>query len=623
MSVKNVTIAYNLDDNVSGGLNKIRQNGQSAFNKVGSSAKKADKNVKSVASTNFKPMMSSLMRITSLLGLGFGLRELINTRVEYENFQAVLGNMYGDMAKGQSQLDNLTQFAKDTPNQLNQVIDSFVKLKGVGIEATNNELMALSDLGAAAGKGILDSAMALQASLTGEFERLKGLNVVARVQGDKLAVTYKNQTTLIERNNDAIKNYLFNLGRMNGVAGTSQKMMDTMGGALSNMKDSAYFALNSLAEMNRNGIVSVIKGISNLLQQTPKIIKWFEKWGYVIKPVLAGLAGFFIINKITKMIKGLTVAFKALNLAMKANPFVLIASLLVTVGVALWELSKKFGGFKNMLAATGKVIGGFAKGVWADIKILGLNIGFFFRDIGLNIAEFFVNIANKVKTFFTNVKIFFKKIGFIFENFWLKIQSFGEGIKNFFKQVGQALTLVAKGQFGQAMDVMSNKMENKFDSIIAERKKQQEDEIKKLEQENALPKRNKITELKESNKKRDEELFKNLKADRQAGYAQSKSMFDKMKRVITKKEGEDTTSSTTSNGGLGSTETTTGGGLTSGGAATLSTTRDVRSVSLSINNLINEFNLNTTNLTESTPQIKREITTMLQKAVIDATGFQN
>lgn len=565
---KQVTIQYVIDDDVSKGLKKIRKTGTKTFNKIGKSAKKANRQIKAMATTNFRPMLGSLTRIMGIMGLGMGIKSIIDTRVEYENFMAVLESMEGSALKGQAVLDNLSKFAVNTPNQLNEVIQAYVKLKGVGIAPLNHELLAMSDLGAAAGKSILDVSMAIQGAMTGEMERLKALNVVASVSGDKITFTYKNQKTTIDKTNASIMNYLISLGKLDGVSGMSTKMMDTLGGAISNMKDSAYFAMNSLGELSRNGLVKVIKGVSTLLAKTPQLIQWFKDWAHVIKPVVKGLLGFFIISKITKMVQGLTIAVKALNVATKANIFVALGTGLVFFGVKLVEVTKQLGGFTKLWEDTGTAWGA----VWG--------------------------------IFSSTMKIAWVSTRTIFGSMWREAEIFIQKMSDGFSMLGKSMKLSLSGDFEGANAALMNPEKSKKLDLL-EKKKQ-------------------LYEMQSAH-----ELLKLSKERRDDWNTLSKLRLDMVERISAGDgDGDAGGADGTGDGAGGDGGTGDGAGGTGGtaglgsGVTTLSANRNVKSVTLNITKLVENLNINTTTLKESAPEIKRIITEFLTKSLVDVTGIQ-
>lgn len=55
----------------------------------------------------------------------------------------------------------------------------------------------------------------------------------------------------------------------------------------------------------------------------------------------------------------------------------------------------------------------------------------------------------------------------------------------------------------------------------------------------------------------------------------------------------------------------------------MSSSANYKTINLTVQKLVEELNINTTNLTESTPQIKQAITKALQEALADVQGFEN
>lgn len=347
MAQHEVIIVYKMKDEVSPGIDKI----DNKTDKLKRTTEKADDRMKKLSNTNFSKMSSQLLRLGALIGAGLGLREVINTTAEFQKQQAVLSTMFGENV-GAAYFENLKKQAETLPASMGEITSAFVKLNGVGITATNEELRSLSDLASAAGKNVLDASEAVVGAVTGEYERLKGLNIVARVNGNKLTLMYKNQKTTIDNNTESIRKYIIGLGNMKGVAGSSNKIMNTMGGVMSNIGDS----FSNIAFELGKALLPLMKKLGELIgwisSKTPAIINFFKEWGFIIKPVLAGITGLFVISKLITIVQSFRLAFAALNTTMLLNPFVAIAAAVIALGVALNELQKRFGGLGNLWEQT-------------------------------------------------------------------------------------------------------------------------------------------------------------------------------------------------------------------------------------------------------------------------------
>ena len=71
--------------------------------------------------------------------------QVIDATAEYEKFEAILANTFQSKEMGNSAMAQITDFAKNTPYQLNEVTDSYIKLANRGIVPTAKEMNNLGD----------------------------------------------------------------------------------------------------------------------------------------------------------------------------------------------------------------------------------------------------------------------------------------------------------------------------------------------------------------------------------------------------------------------------------------------------------------------------------------------
>lgn len=441
MAEHNVIIRYSMKDEVSPGIDNIGKKTVGLDSKVS----KTQQSFNKMGSTNFSSMIGSLTRIGALVGAGLGFREILNNTAEFQKYQAILDNMFGSQ-QGKMYFENLKKQAETLPASMGEITNSFIKLNGIGINPTNEEMTALSDLAAAAGKNILDSSEAMVGAATNQFERLKGLNIMTRVNGDKLTLMYKNQSTTIDNNSESIKDYLVSLGKSNGVAGSSEVIMQTLGGVMSNIGDSFTNISVAIGEQ----LVPIMKKFANIISwissKMPAIISFFKEWGFIIKPILAGLAGFFILQKITVMVNAFKIAMAALTTTMNLNPFVAIGTAIIALVTAIISLKNKFGSWGELWTATMDVL----RTSWDAFRI-----GF---------VNSFTIIGNSLDLAWLRLKNWFSKMG------------------EYFKKVGVSMELLRQGNWAAASAIYKTDTVGKWaDEVI-----QKTEEVKKANTELAL-----------------------------------------------------------------------------------------------------------------------------------------
>lgn len=72
---------------------------------------------------------------------------------QFEKLKVQLDALEGSAEAGQKAMDWITEFAKKTPLELDQVVAAYVKLRSFGMDPTNGSLQTLMDTMAATGKG--------------------------------------------------------------------------------------------------------------------------------------------------------------------------------------------------------------------------------------------------------------------------------------------------------------------------------------------------------------------------------------------------------------------------------------------------------------------------------------
>ncbi|UCS94856.1 hypothetical protein KZP23_07555 [Echinicola marina] len=156
---------------------------------------------------------------------------------EFEKMEAVLTNTLGSKSDAQAAMAQIVQFASQTPFQVDQLTDSFVKLANQGFKPTVDELRNLGDLASSTGKDFDQLAEAIIDAQVGEFERLKEFGIRASKEGDNVTFTFKGVQEQVEFTESSIRKYILSLGDAEGVSGAMAAISDTVAGKISNLDD--------------------------------------------------------------------------------------------------------------------------------------------------------------------------------------------------------------------------------------------------------------------------------------------------------------------------------------------------------------------------------------------------
>lgn len=192
--------------------------------------------------------------------------DIVSTTAKYEKLSALLANTLGGKQAGADAFKLLTDFAADTPFQLDELTASYLKLVNRGIKPTKEELIAFGDIAAAQGKSFDQFTEAVLDATTGEFERLKEFGIKASQAGDKVNLTFGNITKTVPKTGDAIKKALLEIrNEAPGIAGAMKVISNTVEGQLSNLADGFDRLKNSLGSGFQNNFKQIISEVSDLV----------------------------------------------------------------------------------------------------------------------------------------------------------------------------------------------------------------------------------------------------------------------------------------------------------------------------------------------------------------------
>jgi len=211
----------------------------------------------------------------SMVSLG---RNIIRVRSEFEKYRTVLANTLQSQEKAAIEFQKIQDFASTTPFSLRELTGSFIKLTNQGFKPSIEQMRNMGDLAASTGKGIDQLSEAILDAQMGEFERLKEFGIRAQKEGDKVKFTFKGVTKEVEYSEKAIRDYIVSLGDLNGVAGSTQKISETLGGQINNLGDSWDSLMNTMGKSSQNVFTGVISF-------TDKLIRNFESMFVSVKQI--------------------------------------------------------------------------------------------------------------------------------------------------------------------------------------------------------------------------------------------------------------------------------------------------------------------------------------------------
>ena len=217
---------------------------------------------------------------------------------------------------------------------------------------------------------------------------------------------------------------------------------------------------------------AAIPHLENFIRKVKDIIKWVKEnqdtidlWVGAI--IGAGVSiGIFllilnwgsIMAAAKKAIEGVTLAVKALNLAMKANLIGLIVSLIVGLVATFIYLWNNVDGFREFWIKTWETIKKGASAAWDYIKKLFSGAWDFVKKVWNATPGFFKGIWNGIKSIFNTVKTWFSDK---FKAAWNGVKSIWNGAKSFFSGIWTSI----KNTFSNVQSWLRNKFFGAWSAI--------------------------------------------------------------------------------------------------------------------------------------------------------------
>jgi hypothetical protein len=127
--------------------------------------------------------------------------QFMHTLAEYDRLNASLKTVTGSLQTTGAASVMLRKFAAETPYELTEVTEAFIRLKALGLDASERSLRSYGNTASASSKSMIQYVEAVADATTGEFERLKEFGIKASKQGEQITFTFRNVRTTVA--NDA------------------------------------------------------------------------------------------------------------------------------------------------------------------------------------------------------------------------------------------------------------------------------------------------------------------------------------------------------------------------------------------------------------------------------------
>lgn len=209
----------------------------------------------------FGNIEKDVARLKGLLGGLFAglsatafIGKLVDVQRQFDVLNSSLVTVTGSSSAAAKEFAWIKQFAATTPFQLAEVTGAFVKMKALGLDASQAALASYGNTASAMGKSLNQMIEAVADASTGEFERLKEFGIKARQEGDRVTLTFQGVSKNIGNNAAEITAYLQAIGE-NEFAGAMAQRMNTLDGAISNLSDTWDELFRTISEQQAGNII--------------------------------------------------------------------------------------------------------------------------------------------------------------------------------------------------------------------------------------------------------------------------------------------------------------------------------------------------------------------------------
>lgn len=289
--------------------------------------------------------------------------DVIRVRGEYQQLELSFSTMLQNKEKADALMSQMMKSAAETPFNLTELAAGAKQLIGYGVasEDINATLLKLGEIATGLGApleeiaslyGKVMSQGSLYAEDLTEFSAsgipiLQGLADILGVNTEKVSEMVASGTIGFSEVQKVLENLTNEGGQFYGVMYEQSK---TIVGEINNLSDAWDLMLNSIGESQEGIINGVISGITHLLVEN------YEKIGNILLTLIetygvykaACIANIVFTQSLatTQMELGLVMvklrkAFIALTASMNLNPWVLAATAIIGLGLAMWNLADR------------------------------------------------------------------------------------------------------------------------------------------------------------------------------------------------------------------------------------------------------------------------------------------
>lgn len=298
---------------------------------------------------NMAKQMAALSGI--LVGASFALmaRQIYTVNAEFQRLHASLETVTGGADAASKAFGMIQRLAIQTPFEVTELTQALVDLKTRGMDASVASMTSYGNMASSFGRSVTDTIRAISGVSMGETEAIKSFGVMARVQGERIALTFKGQTEVVQRTTSAVEAYFKRLADSN-FAGGMERQARTIGGAMSNLQDQISATMFEMGNAGASGLMGDgIRGLTQALSEaTPALVRFTDGFTNGVR----------VAVQMANDYKAAAAALAAVALAVKLNAWIVALSGIIAVKaravvmtVALEMATLKYAGSAGVASA--------------------------------------------------------------------------------------------------------------------------------------------------------------------------------------------------------------------------------------------------------------------------------
>ncbi len=347
---------------------------QTAFKKVAKDAEKASGSIQRL-SGRFAALIGATV---GLYGLKRAVTGLLNTGDQFERLRVQLNAIMGSLEGGEKAIEWIKQFTRDTPYQLEQVAESFVRLKAFGLDPMDGTMQAIVDQASKLGGGMERlNGITLAVGQAWAKQKLQGEEILQLVERGvpvwsllekatgKNVQELQKLSTAGKLGQETIKLLINEIGK--SASGAAAENMSLLSGYVSNLKDSWK---NFLDEIAQSGALEYAK--AQLKAIAEQITRMSED------------------GRLFRLAQSISDAFVQMGEAIKANfAGITFDDVVARVKSTSDAISQTLAGLNQSFTMTGNGLKLFFNGFTIAVKSFGLAVSAAFAQIANGASELF------------------------------------------------------------------------------------------------------------------------------------------------------------------------------------------------------------------------------------------